>query len=1653
MYSASICYITYLFLLCESYQSCMMEEEWDDDFLRQLEMIEAQHISAQNGKIPSHATPCTSDAQNRQETTQWACSKCTFLNAKTSSKCQVCGHSVPSLALKKTSQSTLPFNTQKASREVVLHSQGADPVATSKYYFTDEECKATLPIDTQALKTLVFPGNYQIREYQVSIAEKAMYHNTLVSLPTGLGKTLIASVVMHNFYRWFPNGKVIFLAPTKPLVTQQIQACYEINGLPLDQTAEIQGNVPKESRRKWWKQKRIFFCTPQSFTNDVKEGIFKDAHQIVCLIIDEAHRARGNYAYCMAIQELKRYTNWFRIVALSATPGSKVEFIQEIITNLQISHIEARTMDDSDVKKYMFERKEEIIKCPVSEEIKVIGNLIDRLLEKLLHRLAQYGVMQAGSPEKLTQFYLLQARDHFRNTKRSQYQSHQIHIIEGDFGLLLSWVHARKLLMVHGIKPCTGYIEVWRQDTKRISWSKRDLMESNEFKGLVEYLESMGSKEGLSQDHSKLDVLRKILEKHFTESKKETKAIVFTQFRASVDIIQDRLSKSESIRAERFIGQSSVTSSCFNTKLVENQRGQTQKHQQEIITNFKAGTINVLVATCIAEEGLDIGQVDLIVLYDTVTSPVRLIQRMGRTGRKRIGNVVILVTEGDEEKKLQRSLSNARGITKALTTKALKNKLEFAKCPRMLPESVTPQLVFSKMCVDTFDPSRVAGIFTKSRNTFLSDDNARASWRLTESQRMELARFQSPVFSEKPREFAFILWPKPRKMHSSTISKGSSMVVASKRSKAFMEIVKSIQKLDTTNFVAPMEKAASTEKLEDSQLDAPVMEEAIMETSFSPNSEAYSNHSSSMDHIPDSIQNSRNQLLAEVLERGDQKLRESEAKISEPRALEKNEAEGSEDHISIPKVSLPSCAMSSQSLSAESFVPGFTESLEAPVEQDTKAGLGSLHDDTSAMSPASSTKELETQKDDDDVTCSICCSLESHDGNLIVYCDGCDITVHQDCYGIQSLTEKWFCDVCRWNDCKKNPSVSCVLCPVREGAYKRTECGQWVHVQCFLWIPELQVRSVDASAFQLGSLDTFDPDRSELRCELCHSAKESGVIQCASPSCLSAFHVTCASLAEMYTLHQLSTPQASDANIEFVAYCPLHVQRQETLSPCSKGARDQILSPSMLLSTPSQKRRFRRLKRRRDAEFKGVGRFSSKCRRENVQLAAQLFVEEDVDVVDGSEEDEYRSDLSQISMESFINDSSQLVYSQSVALHRESHPRKSDDRMRAIYAQSIMESPELFKFDDSKSQRGIRAPRGKALRGLPANGVIRSCLKRLYKEQVDESQDDAPIVAKGKEYDSKIEPEYEITPPLDSSGMQETGTQGEEVEGTEDRYPNSGNKADAQAEIVLEGDQSAGALVTLHDKAENEISRAQATIQTDPDCVSKKPNFSEFTIFVSHRFTSLHKQLCESMRHESHLISKPLDADILLSLRVAVVCLELSQIALRFEQKRLQALVTLHQRLLVIFYIVDSSGFGSLDQNPFSILERTCEWNEVEALKQCDNLQVQLHHGIPEAIRSMMACVRNEAESGFPLSILVSDNLKNHVATAITDEEFRKRYHFFLSCHEISVNGAISLSFRFKSFKVERIPVEKFNTNHWRRMLPNLSLPAANAIVAHFCNK
>lgn len=189
-----------------------------------------------------------------------------------------------------------------------------------------------------------------------------------MSLPTGLGKTFIAAVVMYNFYRWYPHGKIIFMAPTRPLVCQQIEACYNIMGIPQEVTAELTGSSIQASRVDIWNTKRVFFVTPQVLDNDLI-NIPGLTEKIKCVVFDEAHKAKGNYAYCGVIRTLYKKNQNFRVLALSATPGNSTKDILEVVDNLLISHLEFKTDDSPDVKPYIFAKSIETVVVPLGEKI------------------------------------------------------------------------------------------------------------------------------------------------------------------------------------------------------------------------------------------------------------------------------------------------------------------------------------------------------------------------------------------------------------------------------------------------------------------------------------------------------------------------------------------------------------------------------------------------------------------------------------------------------------------------------------------------------------------------------------------------------------------------------------------------------------------------------------------------------------------------------------------------------------------------------------------------------------------------------------------------------------------------------------------------------------------------------------------------------------------------------------------------------------------------------------------------------------------------------------------------------------------------------------------------------------------------------------
>ncbi|XP_022939321.1 DEAD-box ATP-dependent RNA helicase FANCM isoform X3 [Cucurbita moschata] len=548
-----------------------------------------------------------------------------------------------------------------------------------------EDSVCLVDIDQEAAKTWIYPVNVPLRDYQLAITKTALFSNTLVALPTGLGKTLIAAVVMYNYFRWFPEGKIVFTAPSRPLVLQQIEACHNIVGIPQEWTIDMTGLINPTKRACFWKSKRVFFVTPQVLEKDIQSGTCLVKY-LVCLVIDEAHRALGNYSYCVAIRELMMVPVPLRILALTATPGSKKQGIQQIIDNLHISNLQYRDESDHDVSPYVHDRKIELIQVAMGEDAFEINNKLLEAIRPFVAKLCSMGVLQDRDYRTLSPCDLLNSRDKFRQAPPSVHPHIKYQDVEGYFGVLITLYHIRKLLSSHGIRPASEMLE---EKLQRGSFAR--FMSKNDHICKVRLIMEKSLIHGAPSP--KLSKMMEVLVDHFkTKDPKDSRVIIFSNFRGSVRDIMGALAKIEDIvRATEFIGQSSGKSL----------KGQSQKVQQAVLEKFRAGGYNVIVATCIGEEGLDIMEVDLVICFDANISPIRMIQRMGRTGRKHDGRVVVLACEGSELKGYMRKQTTSKSIKKHMQNGGI-NSFNFHASPRMIPHTIKPEVQFVKLSIKQF---------------------------------------------------------------------------------------------------------------------------------------------------------------------------------------------------------------------------------------------------------------------------------------------------------------------------------------------------------------------------------------------------------------------------------------------------------------------------------------------------------------------------------------------------------------------------------------------------------------------------------------------------------------------------------------------------------------------------------------------------------------------------------------------------------------------------------------------------------------------------------------------------------------------------------------------------------------------------------------
>ncbi|PNX46441.1 MAG: hypothetical protein BV459_06380 [Thermoplasmata archaeon M11B2D] len=466
------------------------------------------------------------------------------------------------------------------------------------------------------------------RQYQVNIAHSAANTSTLVVLPTGMGKTIIAVLVIAEELK---NGNnVLVLSPTKPLVNQHAQSLSTLLTLP-DAVAVFTGEIAPEKRIALWNSKRVIVSTPQVIENDLIARRY-DLSKISRIIFDEAHRATGNYSYTFIADMFKKQQSERHCLGMTASPGDNLSEILEVCKNLEITNIEIRTKIDPDVRPYVHDLDIKWKEIVLPTEFNHTLQLLRKALAERLKILKDLGVLDSAAIALINRKKLLEVQARIQADLRSHPQPSQaLFKAASAQNAAMKLAHAIELLQTQGVNALRSYIVrmATEANSKGGSKASRDLMRDPNVLEAIAYVKS------LTIEHPKIQEIVTIVKDQIAH-KKESKIIVFTHYRDTSLYMVKQLENIPHVKPVRFIGQAGK----------ENDKGLTQKEQIDIIRRFKNDEYNVLIATSVAEEGLDIPSTDLVVFYEPVPSEIRTIQRKGRTARQMAGKVIILIAKG-----------------------------------------------------------------------------------------------------------------------------------------------------------------------------------------------------------------------------------------------------------------------------------------------------------------------------------------------------------------------------------------------------------------------------------------------------------------------------------------------------------------------------------------------------------------------------------------------------------------------------------------------------------------------------------------------------------------------------------------------------------------------------------------------------------------------------------------------------------------------------------------------------------------------------------------------------------------------------------------------------------------------------------------------
>lgn len=458
------------------------------------------------------------------------------------------------------------------------------------------------------------------------MAEGCLKNNTLVILPTGLGKTVVALYVIAEVLE--KGKKVLFMAPTKPLADQH--GTFLSETLKDAEIGVVTGEIKPEARTAMTEECDVIVATPQTVANDLECGRY-GMGKFGLVVYDEAHRGTGNYAY---VTVAKFCGGDILSMGMTASPGSDIDRIEEVCDNLALHRIDLRSEDDPDVSPFVFDTYLKRVEVGMPKDLVDIIGLLRKMLDHYIIELTNLGLFNPSWPPSTK--HLLVVGETLQKRLRSGEKSAIVFRGLAVQAICIKLLHAVGLAETQGMSALKSYLLKLSSESKKVKASKgtKELTERKEFADVLEI--AINS----SVEHPKISRVLSIASR-IINSESGSKVIIFTQYRDTCDMLVEKLSIIPGARIGKLIGQS--------------KGGLKQREQIEVLNDFHEGKYNIVVSTSVGEEGLDVASTDAVIFYEPVPSEIRTIQRRGRTGRKNDGEVYVLVAKGTIDEVFERS--------------------------------------------------------------------------------------------------------------------------------------------------------------------------------------------------------------------------------------------------------------------------------------------------------------------------------------------------------------------------------------------------------------------------------------------------------------------------------------------------------------------------------------------------------------------------------------------------------------------------------------------------------------------------------------------------------------------------------------------------------------------------------------------------------------------------------------------------------------------------------------------------------------------------------------------------------------------------------------------------------------------------------------